>query len=119
MHELSLLTGVVDAVERARAAAGADRVLTVALQVGTLSGAVPEALLAAWPLAVAGSGVEGAELSLEEVRAAVWCPACAGEVEIDEFYALRCPACDTPTGTLARGRELTVAYVDLDVPGHR
>ncbi len=90
----------------------------VAVRVGALAGVTPDGLEGAWELATAGSAVEGARLLVEAVPAAVFCPACAGEQEIDAFYALRCPVCGTPTGDLVRGRELEVAYVELDVPEH-
>lgn len=116
MHELALLTSVVRAVEEA--CTDGSTVTAVAVRVGTLSGAVLPALEGAWPMAVAGSVIEGARLVLEEVPAAVWCPACAAEVEIDAFYALRCPVCANPTANLVHGREFEVMYVELDVPDH-
>ena len=113
MHELSLLIGVVGAVNQAVANVGGGGVEAVGLRVGSHSGAVPEALLAAWPLAIAGTTAEGARLDLEVVAAAVWCGECARDVEIDETFALLCPVCGTPTGHLSRGREFALAWVDV------
>ena len=117
MHELGLLRGVVIAVEAAVAQADATGVEAVCLRVGTLSGADPEALAGAWPLATAGTALAGARLDVEVVQAAVWCPQCACEQPIDEFYALVCPACGTPAGNVVHGREFEVAFADLDLPG--
>ena len=116
MHELGLLRGVVVAVEKAVDTTGATGVESVALRVGTLSGADPDALAGAWPLAVAGTALAAARLDLEIVQAAVWCPSCAGEQPIDEFYALTCPACGTPTGDVVAGKEFEVAFAELDLP---
>lgn len=121
MHELALLTSVVRAVERSMAGPDWSEVSVlsvVALRVGALSGADPAALTSAWPLAVAGSPVEGARLVLEEIAAAVWCPGCERDVEIDEFFALRCPVCDRPTADLSGGRELEIAYVEMETLEH-
>jgi len=117
MHELGLLHSVVVAVAKAARSAGATRVESVGLRVGTLSGAEPEALAGAWPIATAGTILEGAELAIDPVAAAVWCPSCQEERPIDEFFALVCPICGTPTGQLTRGREFEVTYADLDAPG--
>ena len=117
MHELALLRSVVTAVEKAALEAGATGVEAVGLRVGTLSGAVPEALDGAWPMATVGTVVAGARLDVEMVQAAVWCPSCAAEQPIDEYFALECPVCGTTTGKLVRGRELAVTHADLDVPG--
>lgn len=111
-----MLTGVVAAVERAAADAGA-RVSAVALRVGSLSDTVPEALEGSWPIATHGTPLAGAALVVEQVQAAVWCPACAAQQPVDEFFALVCPVCGTPTGHLAQGREFEIAWVEWDVPG--
>ena len=116
MHEVGLLRGVVRAVEDAARSAGAPRVEAVGLRVGSLSGAVPEALAGAWPLAAAGTLCAGAALVVETIPAAVWCPACQAEQAIDEFFALTCPVCGTPTGHVVRGKEFEIAYADLAEP---
>ena len=119
VHELGLLHGVVQAVERTVSARQASAVRAVGLRVGSLSGASPEALVGAWPLATAGSIVDGADLDIEAITAAVWCPTCAAEQEIDEFFAWTCPVCGTATGQLVRGREFEVVYADLETPDSR
>lgn len=118
MHELGLLRSVVTAVERAAVTAGAVTVDAVGLRVGSLCGAVPEALVGAWPIATADTVLTGALLEIETVTAAIWCPGCAAEQPVDEFYALVCPVCGTPSGNLVRGREFAVAFADLGIPGH-
>ncbi|MDO4686863.1 MAG: hydrogenase maturation nickel metallochaperone HypA [Corynebacterium sp.] len=104
MHELGLLTGVAAA---AKQAAGQRPILRVALRVGARSGVVEDALYAAWE--IVGEG----ELTVELVPATVFCPSCAGEQEIDEYFALTCPVCGTPTADLRHGREFEIKYVDL------
>jgi hydrogenase nickel incorporation protein HypA/HybF len=116
VHQLSLLRGVVRAVERTAAEHGATGVERVGLRVGSLSGAIPEALEGCWPLASAGTLLEGSVLEIDYSAAAVWCPACEAEQVIDEFYALTCPVCSTPTGQLVRGREFDVTFADLVSP---
>ena len=75
---------------------------------------VPEALHAAWPIASLGTVCADAELTVEHIEATVWCPTCAAEQPIDEFFALTCPVCDTPTADLRHGREFEVAYIDVE-----
>lgn len=118
MHELGLLTSVVAAVERAATDAGASHVREVALCVGELSGAAPEALQGSWPIAVAGTRLADATLTIEFVAAAVWCPTCASEQPVDAFFALACPACNTPTAHLVRGREFQIAWAEWEVARH-
>jgi hydrogenase nickel incorporation protein HypA/HybF len=117
VHELGLTRAVVQAVGKAAERAGAGGVEAVGLRVGSLSGAVPDALLGAWPIAAAGTLVAGARLEIETVQAAIWCSGCEAEQVVDQFFALKCPVCATPSGQLVRGREFEVAYADLDMPG--
>ena len=111
MHELGLLSGVVEVIVDA---AGTRRVRRVALDVGTRSGVVEDALYAAWPLAAGGTVCEGADLEVAIIPATVWCPACAAEREIDEFFALACPECGAPTADLRHGREFAIREVDVE-----
>ncbi len=110
MHEFSLLSGVVSTVT---AHASGRTVEKVALRVGSRAGVVTEALHAAWPLARSGTCCAAARLEVEDITATVYCPSCAKEVEIDEYFALTCPRCGTPTADLRRGREFEIAYIDL------
>ena len=116
MHELGLLTSVVAAVEKAAADANyqVTRVEKVALNVGTMSGAIPEALYGSWPIARAGTICDSAELEVNTVTASVYCPGCGEDVEIDEFFALLCPKCGMPTGSLSHGREFEISWVEWD-----
>jgi hydrogenase nickel incorporation protein HypA/HybF len=113
VHELGLLQSVVRAVDAAAAKAGAGSVERVGVRVGALSGAVPQALRGAWPIATAGTRLAGAALEIEELGAAVWCDVCGSEQPVDQFYALRCPACAAPCGNLIRGREFALAFAEV------
>ncbi|MDR0782796.1 MAG: hydrogenase maturation nickel metallochaperone HypA [Propionibacteriaceae bacterium] len=114
MHELAMLKGVVDAVEKVASQAGARGVKAVHLRVGTRSGAVPEALEGTWPIVTTATSLAQTKLVIEVVQAAVWCETCGGEQPIDEFFAWTCPVCQTPTANLVAGREFELVGVDLD-----
>jgi len=114
MHELGLLQGVVAAVEKAAARSGASRVEAVGVRVGARTGAEPEALMGAWPMATAGTMLAGSDLVIDFREAAVWCPTCDKAQPIDEFFAFTCPICGTPTGQLVSGDEFQVTFADID-----
>ncbi|XCB28945.1 hydrogenase maturation nickel metallochaperone HypA [Arcanobacterium hippocoleae] len=114
MHELALCHSVVAAVEKAALKAKATKISKVALRVGRESGALPAALSGSWEIAVANTLLSGAQLEIEVIAAAVYCPNCARDVEIDEFFALLCPQCGTPTGNITRGKEFEIAWVEWE-----
>jgi hydrogenase nickel incorporation protein HypA/HybF len=112
MHELSIALGIVDvAAEEANRRGG--RVAAVHLKLGPLSGVVPEALRSAFELARENSPLAAAELVIDVIPVAAYCPACAAERDVP-FPELRCPACGTPTPDVVRGRELEVYALEIE-----
>lgn len=122
MHELSMAQGIVEAVEDATREArrvqppGARpaTVRAVGVRVGTLSGVAPDALLFCFDVVTRGTPLDGAALAVERVPVAIWCPTCAATLELAEAPPFRCPRCDRPSADLRRGRELELAWYELD-----
>jgi hydrogenase nickel incorporation protein HypA/HybF len=67
VHETKLCLSLLRLAEEALSRADGARILAVRLEVGELSGVVPEALAAAFPVCASGTAAEGAELSIERV----------------------------------------------------
>jgi hydrogenase nickel incorporation protein HypA/HybF len=111
MHELSVALSLLDvASEEAERHGG--RVAAIHLRLGPLSGVVREALVFAYNLAREGTPLAEAELVIDLVPIAAYCPACAVEVA-STTAELRCPACGTPTPEVRRGRELEVTALEI------
>jgi hydrogenase nickel incorporation protein HypA/HybF len=110
MHELA----IADAVARiACAHAGDRRVTRVEVKVGHLRQVVPASLAFSFELVSAGTQLEGAELDIEEVPAAVRCRDCAQESQVDGF-PLHCRACGGLEVEVIGGEELLVDSLELD-----
>ena len=62
VHEARLCLSLVRLAEEALGREGGERIVTVELDVGELSGVAPEALAAAFPVCVHGTPAEGATL---------------------------------------------------------
>ncbi len=100
------------AEETARAA-GRARVVGLKLRIGTLSGAVPEAMRFAFEVVCRGTLAAGARLEIESIPAACWCAACMAEFAGADFFN-ECPHCHDLSGELRRGRELEITAVELE-----
>ena len=116
MHELGLMSGVLDVVARSARQAGAARVLSVSLRIGDMAEVNDESLRFAWevlrdedPLTAA------AELAVEYVRPRSLCVDCGHEFAHDRFH-LRCPVCGSAETTLLSGRELDIVGIDIETP---
>ncbi|MDQ2909255.1 MAG: hydrogenase maturation nickel metallochaperone HypA [Candidatus Eremiobacteraeota bacterium] len=106
---MSLLDEIGDVVERERAS----KVTNVRLRVGRLSGVSPAALTFAWDLARAGTVAAEADLHIDEVPVAVYCPRCEHQGEPREGGGLMCAGCAEAAPLLLRGRELELIAVEI------
>ena len=118
MHELGIMTGVLDSVEASAKEAGADRVLVVRLSVGEMTEAIEDALRFAFEALSEQQEYAlcaGAELDITMVRPKSRCLECGAEYEHDRFHML-CPECGSFATELIAGRELQIDNIEVDIP---
>ena len=115
MHEMGIISGVLDAVNASALNAGAERVCTVKLRIGVMTEAIADALEFAFEALSAGTLSEGAELVIEWVEPHSICLECAEEFDHDRFHR-RCPLCGSYETSLLAGRELEIASIEVDLP---
>jgi hydrogenase nickel incorporation protein HypA/HybF len=114
LHELSVALGLLEGIEEAAARDGVERVLSVHVRVGAMSGIAPDALRFSWELATAGTVAADSVLRIEDVPLAVRCERCGEDREPRAAGGLVCPVCGTVCPTIVRGRELQL--VAMEVP---
>ena len=112
MHELGLMTGVMDAAVEAAREAGATRLLGVRVSIGEATEALVFAFKA---LAEADPFTQGATLDLTMIRPRSVCLECGHEFEHD-LYNRFCPVCDSFATELLAGRELQIDSIEVDRP---
>ena len=118
MHELGIMTGVLDAVQTSAKQAGADRVLKVSLSVGEMTEAIEDALRFAFEALAEQREYAlcaGAELDITMVRPRSRCLECGAEYDHDRFHML-CPECGGFATKLIAGRELQIDSIEVDIP---
>jgi hydrogenase nickel incorporation protein HypA/HybF len=108
MHELAIAEGIVDQVTTRLPDA---RVCCVRLEIGALSGVVPDALRFCFDLATEGTGLAGARLEIAEPTARCRCRTCAAEFDTDDPLPL-CP-CGSADLAVLSGQELKIASVQV------
>jgi hydrogenase nickel incorporation protein HypA/HybF len=109
MHELSLCESIADTALRH---ADDREVLRVYVTIGHLRQVVPETLRFCWDLVVAGSPLDGCELVVEAVPAAVSCADCAMSSTLTRPI-LECSSCGGTDVVLTSGDEFLVESIDL------
>ena len=112
MHEMSLISFTLDAVEQAAKAHGIRRVTEIRIVVGELRMALDDQLQTAFRLLTGDRPLfEGAELHIEKRPLCLRCTAC-GEIypsSIPRIGRDICPACGSEEFAIESGREL---YID-------
>ncbi|MEO7964515.1 MAG: hydrogenase maturation nickel metallochaperone HypA [Gemmatimonadaceae bacterium] len=114
MHELSIAQGIVELATEAAARAKAERVVSVNLKVGRLSGIEPGALQFSYDIVAEGTILEGSRLTIIDVPLVVWCAHCLKEIELVSVQQFRCPTCATPCGEIRSGRELNIESLEIE-----
>lgn len=113
MHELAICQALIEQVETVARNNGATRVSGITLDVGPLSGVVPELLSNAFCVAAAGSVAEGASLTIEAAPIRVWCKSCETESDA-RINRLVCASCGDWRTELRSGDELMLRSVVLE-----
>jgi len=108
VHELAITESIVAAV---REKLGGTPVRLVRVEVGRLSGVVPDALRFCFELATAGTPLEGAELDIIGQPGRGRCRDCAAEFDTDDWLAL-CD-CGSADVEVLGGRELRIREVEV------
>jgi hydrogenase nickel incorporation protein HypA/HybF len=113
MHELAVCQSLMDQVEQIAERERAERVLTLVLRIGPLSGVEPDLLVDAFPIAAAGTVAEDAELRIERLPIRVHCSRCGADSDASA-NCLVCAACGDYRTQLLSGDEMLLASVELE-----
>ena len=118
MHELSIVTSIVETVTETLTALpdsqkGA-RVLEVRLRVGALASVIPESLEFCWGIAIEGTPMEGSRLVVNMLPVVVHCDSCGQDAELEGVQSFRCPRCGEPCSDMRQGRELEIDSIEIE-----
>ena len=109
MHELAITEAVVDAIlERT----GEAEVRCVRLEIGRLSGVVPDAVRFCFEVACEGTPLQGARLEIVEPAGSGTCRSCGEAFDVDDPIVL-CPACGGADVAVHSGRDLRILSVEV------
>jgi len=114
MHELSLISSVVESVTESLAPYPGAKVLEVRLRVGALASVVQESLEFCYGIATEGTPLEGSRLVVNVLPVVMHCARCDQDVELDGIQSFRCPKCGEPSYDLRQGRELDIDSIEID-----
>ena len=110
MHEMSITQSIV---EICGDHAAGRRVRSVTLEIGELSGVVPEAVAFCFEACTRDTLMDGAVLSIERIQGRALCTGCRAEVPVHAYYD-PCPACGSYGLSILSGEELRIKELEVD-----
>ena len=113
MHELSIAQNIIEIVEEHAKKLHALAVSEVELDIGLVSGVIPETLEFVMDVAVKDTLLEGAKIKINVIPAKAKCLNCLKDFEIDEIYTM-CPHCGSLQFEIVRGKELKVRSIKIE-----
>ncbi len=114
MHELSIISSLFEILLQKAGEQKALKITGVKLNVGKLSGVVPESLETAFEFYKKGTIAETAELEIEELPLKVLCQDCGLEA-LQDSYIFVCPACGSTNLKIRQGTELFLEKIELEI----
>jgi hydrogenase nickel incorporation protein HypA/HybF len=116
MHELSIVSSVVENVIDSLGKYPGARVSEVRLRVGALASVVEDSLQFCYGIAIEGTPLEGSRLVVNIVPVTVHCAACGADGALESLQSFRCPSCGEPAGDVRHGRELEIESIEIEDP---
>jgi len=114
MHELFIVSSIVDSVIESLAPYPGARVKEVRLRVGALAAVVEDSLQFCYGIATDDTPLAGSALVVKILPVIMHCEPCAADVELPGLQSFRCPRCGELVADLRQGRELEIDCIEIE-----
>lgn len=113
MHEMSLCESILQVLEQQATVQQFQKVKTVWLEIGALSGVETEALRFSFDVVMQGSLAENARLEIIDIPGQAWCMVCAGNVAVEQLYDV-CPQCGSHQLQMNNGDQMRIKELEVE-----
>ena len=114
MHELSIIANLFEILEEKAREQKSRKIVSLKLQVGALSGVVPELLQSAFDMYRKDTLAEEAVMEIVTVPLQIECLECGAKLTHDDFI-LSCTRCGSPRIKTLAGTEMFLEKIELEV----
>lgn len=110
MHEMSITQGIIEVCEKN---ASGRKVVALEVEIGVLSGVVPEAVEFCFEACSSGTLLEGAALTINRIAGRGCCLDCAAEFPVTTLYD-PCTACGGFRIRITAGEEMRIREIEVE-----
>jgi len=113
MHEMSLAQALVDQVIELAEKDGCQKILSVDVSIGALSGVMRESLEFCFPVVACGTALEQTVLNVTEVPLKAECGDC-GRITNPEPFELTCSHCGSMNLMVLEGKDFKLVSLEVE-----
>lgn len=114
MHELSIVSSIVDSVIESLAPYPGASVKEVRLRIGALAAVEEESLQFCYGVATVDTPLAGSILVVNRMPVVVYCSQCKQSSELNGVQSFRCSLCGELTHEVLQGRELEIENIEIE-----
>jgi len=114
MHELSIIASLFEIMEEKAQEKGSKAIVSVKLQVGKLSGVVPDLLFTAFDMYKKDTLARKATLEIENIPLTIQCNTCGKTMVLDDIVFI-CSECGSHDLKTVTGTELLLEKMELEL----
>jgi hydrogenase nickel incorporation protein HypA/HybF len=112
MHELSIAQSIISTAEEVARENHAEKIQSLTLEVGALSGVVSDTLRFVFPMACEGTMLAEATLQIEDIPLKVFCRQCDNSSE-PATPIIACHKCESSDVEVLSGMELKIKSLEV------
>lgn len=116
MHEMAIAESIIDIVTAKAESDGFTRVKEIRIEVGEMTGVVPDSLRFSFGFVSRGTLADGAELRVARLPITAACRGCGKGFTV-KGIAFKCPHCGAASFHITGGKELRIVELDVDSGG--
>ena len=113
LHELSLTQNLIEIAEEHARRENATVITSVTIEIGALSGVMPEAVEFAFEACTKDTLAEGATLEIRRIPALGRCQQCSQECAMENLLD-GCSACGSYALDILKGQEMALIELEID-----
>ena len=113
VHELGITQSIVDIAEQTASEQNAQKVLSVTVEIGDLSGVIADAVEFCFEACIQGTWLADSKLVIKRIPGHARCNDCGAEMEIDNM-TFSCSTCGSYSLQRTRGEELNIKEVEIE-----
>lgn len=113
MHELSLAQALVEQVIELAEKDGCQKILSIDVSIGALSGVMSESLAFCFPMVARGTALDGTVLNVTEVPLTAECADCR-RISNPEPFEIECCHCGSMNLVVTKGRDFKLVSFEVE-----